>query len=61
MSDLKINYHKSNQKSKVIVMWQPSNEPIRIARKLNSKLGAFPFMYLGLPISSMKLTVEQWL
>ena len=27
---------------------------------LNCKLGGFPFIYLGLPISDRKLTIEQW-
>jgi hypothetical protein len=33
----------------------------QIADRLNCKLGAFPFIYLGLPISDRKLTMEQWL
>jgi hypothetical protein len=57
MSGLKINYHKSE----VIVMGQPIGCQSRIANKLNCKLGAFPFTYLGLPISDRKLTREQWL
>jgi hypothetical protein len=32
-----------------------------VADRLNCKLGAFPFIYLGLPISDRKLTMEQWL
>jgi hypothetical protein len=28
---------------------------------MNCKLGEFPFFYLGLPISDMSLTMEQWL
>ncbi|KAK1697110.1 hypothetical protein QYE76_013807 [Lolium multiflorum] len=57
MPGLKINYHKSE----VIVMGQPEEEQDRIANLLNCKRGSFPFMYLGLPISDRKLTVEQWL
>jgi hypothetical protein len=57
MSGLKINYHKSE----VIVMGQPEEEQCRVANLLNCKRGSFPFMYLGLPISDRKLTVEQWL
>jgi hypothetical protein len=57
MSGLKINYHKSE----VIVMGQERAAQIRVADKLNCKLGGFPFIYLGLPISDRKLTLEQWL
>jgi hypothetical protein len=56
MSGLKINYHKSE----VVVMGQSLGSQRRIANKLNCKLGAFPFIYLGLPISDRKLTLEQW-
>jgi hypothetical protein len=56
MPGLNINYHKSE----VIVMGQQRSEQIRITNKLNCKLGAFPFIYLGLPISDRKLTLEQW-
>nr|XP_051220218.1 uncharacterized protein LOC127337707 [Lolium perenne] len=56
MSGLKINYHKSE----VILMGQQRQEQTRITNKLNCKLGAFPFIYLGLPISDRKLTLEQW-
>jgi hypothetical protein len=35
-------------------------EQSRIANKLNCKLGSFPFIYLGLPISDRHLTVDQW-
>jgi hypothetical protein len=56
MLGLKIIYHKSE----VIVMGQYEREQARIANLLNCKLGAFPFMYLGLPISDRKLTLEQW-
>jgi hypothetical protein len=57
MLGLKINYHKSE----VIIMGQPLMDQINIAKKLNCKLGAFPFMYLGMHISDMKLTIEKWL
>jgi hypothetical protein len=57
MSSLKINYHKSE----VMVMGQPGDEQIRVANKLNCKLGSFPFLNLGLPISDRKLRIEQWL
>jgi hypothetical protein len=57
MSGLKINYHKSE----VIALGQSAEEHIRITNLFNCKSGAFPFTYLGLPISNHKLTVEQWL
>ncbi|XP_071683220.1 uncharacterized protein [Lolium perenne] len=57
MSGLKINYHKSE----VFVLGQRASERNSIANKLNCKLGSFPFIYLGLPISDRKLTLEQWL
>jgi hypothetical protein len=57
MSGLKINYHKGE----VIVMGQPIETQHRVADMLNCKLGAFPFVYLGLPISDRKLTLEQWM
>jgi hypothetical protein len=57
MSGLKINYHKSE----AIVMGQSSRDQKQVANKLNCKLGAFPFIYLGLPISDRKLSLEQWL
>jgi hypothetical protein len=57
MSGLKINYHKSE----VFVLGQRSNESTSIANKLNCNLGSFPFIYLGLPLSDRKLTLEQWL
>jgi hypothetical protein len=56
MPGLNINYHKSE----VIVMGQQRDEQVRIANKLNYRQGAFPFIYLGLPISDRKLTLEQW-
>jgi hypothetical protein len=57
MSGLKINYHKSE----VIVMGRDITRQQTVADFLNCKLGAFPFMYLGHPISNRKLTLEQWL
>jgi hypothetical protein len=57
MSGLKINYHKSE----VIVMGRSPVRQQRVADQLNSKLGEFPFIYLGLPISDRSLTMEQWL
>jgi hypothetical protein len=57
MSGLKINYLKSE----VIVMNQPRDVQQRVADSLNCKLGAFPFTYLGMPISDRSLTIEQWL
>ena len=56
MSGLKINFHKSE----VFVLDCPIQEQRRITNMLNCKLGAFPFTYLGLPISDRKLSVEQW-
>jgi hypothetical protein len=57
MSGLKINYHKSE----VIVMGRDTSRQQVVADSLNCKLGTFPFIYLGLPISDRKLTMEQWL
>jgi hypothetical protein len=57
MSGLKINFHKSE----VIVLDAQAEEQASIANKFNCKQGAFPFMYLGLPISDRKLSLEQWL
>lgn len=55
MSGLKINYHKSE----VFVLGE-HEDSTRIANQLNCKLGSFPFIYLGLPISDKNITVEQW-
>jgi hypothetical protein len=57
MSGLKINYHKCE----VIVMGQPIEVQQKVANMLNCKLGAFPFVYLGLPISDRKLSIDQWM
>ena len=54
MSGLKINFHKSE----VFVLEQPLQEQQRITHMFNCKLGEFPFIYLGLPISDRKLTIE---
>ena len=56
MSGLKINFHKSE----AFVLDQSPEVCTRVARQLNCKLGAFPFTYLGLPISDKNLTVDQW-
>jgi hypothetical protein len=57
MSGLKINYHKSE----IFVLGPLSSDRSRIANMLNCKLGVFPFVYLGLPISDRKLSLEEWL
>jgi hypothetical protein len=57
MSRLKINYHNSEG----IVMGHTMEVHHRVADMLNCKLGAFPFVYHGLPISNRKLTLDQWL
>jgi exonuclease III len=57
MSGLKINYHKSE----VIIMGRSVERQQLVADQLNCKLGEFPFIYLGLPISDRALTMEQWL
>jgi hypothetical protein len=55
LSGLKINYHKSE----VIVMGVSSQEQARVANLLNYKEGAFPFRYLGFPISDKNLTMSE--
>jgi hypothetical protein len=57
MSGLKLNFNKSE----VIVMGRSPTRQQTIADYLNCKLGEFPFMYLGLPISDRKLSMDQWL
>jgi hypothetical protein len=57
MSGLKINYHKSE----VIVMGWPPEIMQRVADMLNCNLGDFSFIYLGLPISYRKITMDQWM
>jgi hypothetical protein len=47
LSGLKINYHKSE----VIVMGVSPEEQARVANLLNWQVGAFPFKYLGFPMS----------
>jgi hypothetical protein len=57
LSGLKINYLKSE----VIVMGSSRDRQQRVADWLNCKWRSFPFIYLGLPISDRKLTMDQWL
>ena len=57
ISGMKINYHKSE----VFLLDQQPERCLQVARKLNYKLGNFPFIYFGLPVSNKKLTAEQWL
>jgi hypothetical protein len=57
MSGQKINYLKCE----VIVMNHPREVEQRVADILNCKLGAFPFIYLGMPIFDRDLTTDQWL
>jgi hypothetical protein len=57
MSSLQINYHKSE----VLVMGQTHEIMQRVADMMNCKLGEFPFVYLGLPVSDCKLTMDQWM
>jgi hypothetical protein len=57
---IEIIYELKKQDLGGIVMGQQRDEQVRITNKLNCKLGAFPFIYLGLPISDRKLTLEQW-
>ena len=54
MSGLQINFHKSE----VMVVGTTYLESQRIANMLNCKLGAFPFTYLGIPISDRALTAS---
>ena len=56
LSGLRINFHKSE----VMVLGSPNPEQQRIANMLNCKLGAFPFTYLGLPISDKALSAGDW-
>jgi hypothetical protein len=53
LSSLKINYHKSE----VIVMGVSLEEQAGVANLLNCQVGAFPFKYLGFPMSDRKLTI----
>jgi hypothetical protein len=53
LSGLKINYHKSE----VIVMGLSHEEQARVAHILNCQVGAFPFKYLGFPMSDRKLSI----
>jgi hypothetical protein len=54
LSGLKINYHKSE----VIVMRVEAQEQARVANLLNCREGAFPFRYLGFPMSDKKHTIS---
>jgi hypothetical protein len=56
MSCLKINFDKSE----AIVTGVPMAERIRIANRLNCKLGKFPIKYMGLSISDRALLVADW-
>jgi hypothetical protein len=51
MSELKINYHKSE----VMIIGASKEESSRIANVLNCKDGTLPMKYLGIPVSNMKL------
>ena len=42
------------------MMGVPDSEQARVANLLNCKVGAFPFTYLGFPISDRKLTTADW-
>jgi hypothetical protein len=53
LSGLKINYHKSE----VVVMGVDAQEQARVANLLNFREGAFPFRYLGFPMSDKKHTI----
>lgn len=56
MSGMKINY----QKSEVFVIGVDDAEAQRIAEKFNCERGKFPMKYLGIPISSVRLTVADF-
>ncbi|XP_071676819.1 uncharacterized mitochondrial protein AtMg00310-like [Lolium perenne] len=56
MSGLRINFHKSE----VMTVGVTQEEQQLVANMLNCKLGSFPFMYLGLPISDRALVVSDW-
>ena len=56
MSDLKINYHKSE----VVVFGVEEKRQQEIANMLNCKLGEFPLNYLGFPISDKNLGVAHF-
>lgn len=53
---LKVNYHKS-----VIIPINVSAAKLEIIKStLGCQLGSFPFTYLGLPLSTHKLTIEDF-
>ena len=56
MSDLKINYHKSE----VVVFGVEEERQQEIANMLNCKLGEFPWNYLGFPIRDKNLGVAHF-
>jgi hypothetical protein len=53
---LKISFHKCE----VLSMGMEIDEGCRIADLLNCKLGMFPFTYVGLPLATRKLTIDDW-
>ena len=53
VSGLKINVTKSE----ALVLGCSEEEAKRVSNLLNSKLGTFPFNYVGIPISSSKLFI----
>jgi hypothetical protein len=56
MSGLEINFDKCE----AIVTGVLMAKKVRIANRLNFKLGKFPIKYLGLPISDRALSVADW-
>jgi hypothetical protein len=56
MSGLKINLSKSE----VVVVGSTAVEQERVALLLNCRLGKFPIMYLGLPVSDKTLRASDW-
>jgi hypothetical protein len=56
MSGLEINFDKCE----AIVTGVLMAKKVRIANRLNFKLGKFPIKYLGLPISDRELSVADW-
>jgi hypothetical protein len=57
MSGLKINFTESE----ALVTGVTTEEQQRIADALNCKLGAYPFRYLGFPVSDKRLSVTDWI
>jgi hypothetical protein len=56
MSGLKINLSKSE----IVVMGSTAMEQERVALLLICRLGKFPIMYLGLPVSDKTLRASDW-